>query len=348
MNMTLDIDLSPNDIVTRVRPPTGPKRHIFSRMEGNDLLLRIDNSSLERFTACPRSAEFSLIRSRERAPGGALNFGGAIHKALEELYRHGFGDENFALIQEAFVNHFVTSPQPNGEWRSVDYGLTVLQQYRKKYMSDLDIYHPASVEQAFSLPLCTIPVEQVWPYTCEELLGEAGNNDLVRVNNVHVYWSGKIDLIMQTKDSPLQVWDHKTTSMMGPTFFGDFFLSQQTMGYVWAAKQILETSNQINFLVNCLALRKPTKTGTAIEFERQLYSYAPEHIEEWTQDVQYLVCDFLTHIAQSYFPKATKWCFGKFGQCPYHDVCNLAAVPSREVMLASDTYSDVTWTPFAV
>ena len=65
-------------------------------------VMRIDNSSLEHFTTCARSAEYYLLNNRQlNRSKSALNFGSAIHECLELLYSAPEGTSHADLINQA-------------------------------------------------------------------------------------------------------------------------------------------------------------------------------------------------------------------------------------------------------
>lgn len=343
----LDKLFDTNQVTTSYVPPTkDPKRYIFKRIEGtNDLLLRIDNSSLERFVTCPRSAEYHLIEGREMPSSPAPAFGSRIHECLEYTYGHAFDEKTWRHCLRILETRYLEAPFPEDEWRTFDLAVDLMSRYFNKYQLDLHTNKPLSLERSFSLPLCTFQVNATLKVTGEKLLGEVGNQQLVYVNKVHVYWSGKIDMLMENRaNGIITVWDTKTTSMMGPSFWDDFKISNQIIGYVWAAKQLFNLDKYPPALINALGIRKPTKFGKQIELDRMPLVYDEYLVNEWIQDVQYLVLDFIAHLKQGYFPKATKWCLGKYSKCQYHSVC---CATSKEARLTELSYMhDVTWTPF--
>ena len=152
-----------------------------------------------------------------------------------------------------------------------------------------------------------------------------------------------MDLLATLGDSTIRVIDHKTTSMGGDTFFDDFTLSQQTVGYAWAASQLAGTP-VTEFLLNALMIRKPTRTGKGIEFERRSFFYPQYMQDEWKTDVLASVESFVFSMLHGSFPKYTKWCMGKYGSCQYHSVCS-SPPQARDFVLSTDMFSNVSWSP---
>ncbi len=81
------LNLSSTTALTDFTPKTEAKRRLLLTPldEPGHFLLVLDNSSLEKFTTCPKSAEYYLVAEREaQARNSALVFGGAIHAGLEK------------------------------------------------------------------------------------------------------------------------------------------------------------------------------------------------------------------------------------------------------------------------
>lgn len=289
--------------------------------------LLIDNSSLERFTTCPRSAEYYIVRKRESAdPKTALEFGKAIHEALAVRYADpepNYVDSAMESRQiERLAKSFEGIEIPEGEFRTYDRAVQMLQEYNKRYpMEPFKVLKTKdgkpAVELSFAVPL-----------------GMA--------DNIPIVWTGRIDLIVEW-DGQVWIGDHKTTSMLGANYFSEFYNSAQMSGYIWAASKLLGIPVRGVF-INALANRRPTKTGTPIEFARDRIYYLPENVEEWATNTLTICSDFIHNCDRDYFPQHMKWCVNKYGKCPYFDVCTLPP-EQRATMLGSNLFKDVTWSP---
>jgi hypothetical protein len=310
-------------------------------------ILRIDNSTLEKWQTCPRAAEYYVVNRREKPGSPALRFGKHMHKALETLGLHGNTPETLQRTKEQLTQLFMEDPNPEGDHRCLEYGIAVLEKYVVKYLGEtcsvVEHHGKPFVEVPFSLLLGAIEINNELAYSSQQLLGEGGDEPLY-VKKLYVFWSGKIDRLVSF-DGRKWIMDHKTTSMGGPTFYADFALSQQMVGYVWASREI--TKEPIaGAIIDALECRKITKTGKGVTFERQFYQYEEWHMDEWYHDVHSQIGSFVDQLVEGYFPKKTKWCMGKYGACPYHDVCTLP--PSqRKTLLNSSLFGPVTWSPLA-
>jgi len=323
---TLDLDI-PQSVPQEINSvPRGP---IISP-EG---IMRIDNSSLEHFATCARSAEYYLVRNKElNRSRAALSFGSLMHQLLESHYTEDILP-SYRVARAAQIIAETELPVEEGEWRTSE---RAMETYIS-YLATCEFDDFSIMRESDGKPLVEIYFEQA--------LGDVEFNaefNGIYHKTLRVLWTGRIDAVIET-GKEVFVMDHKTTTMLGPSFFADFENSQQTIGYTWAGQQFLGKPVAGLFL-NALAIRKPSKAGTPFERHTKRYLYSQDRLEEWQHNTLVLVSDFLSHLDRKYFPMQTKWCVGKYGQCPYFDVCTLPQ-PQREAMLTSNFYRDVTWTP---
>lgn len=293
----------------------------------------IDNSSLENFTSCSRRAQYYSILKREPAGfNAALFFGSVIHKALEHRMKRTptWEADQVNTITAAYAEN----PPPFEEWRTPDLALEVLTAYNKRWPIELEPFTVItdSVESSFRVLLGTAMLD------CALQTPDGP----VHVKAVNVFWTGRCDALINLYDSVF-VMDHKTASVTGESYYEDFNLSSQMLGYVWAARQ--RGIPAVGLYADVLETRRPSKTGKAIAQRRQPYWYSDFHLEEWRVDTFTLIQDFLEHWARDYFPKGTKWCHGKYGECPYWKVCSQDTTAGREQLLHGENYQPVTWSP---
>lgn len=326
-----------------------PKRPLLEHDKDHDYILRIDNTTLERFQTCARSAEFYCVNRRQSRDSAALAFGGAIHEGLAVLYRDGFNQITKAV--EVTLAKIKSTWQPEAdEWRTPQLACETIIDYAEKYKHDtikpITYDGELFVERAFSLYLGSIHLDRTLPQTAFELgvTMSEGQDQPLYINKLHILWSGRLDMAVTEGDDNVFVLDHKTTSIMGDQFFADFQLSQQMLGYVWAMRKLLPERNVIGTIVNAIAQRKPTKTGKSLEFKRQTFFQNLWMQEEWERDVMAGIERFVHSLCVGFFPKSPKWCFGKYGKCPYHEVCTLPP-DLRMSLLNSGEYVNVTWSP---
>lgn len=315
-----------------------------------DNCLFLDNTTLEKFTTCPRSAEYYTIHKRDiNRSSDATNYGSAIHEALAAHY---IGSD-LPSQHAALLKWFASNPQTSDDcWRTPDLAVELVTKYNKNYPGEVfeviktDEGKPM-VELPFAIPLGKVAYEAIVEGFYIDHFGNrtkytTGIAKNFEPREITIVWTGRIDALV-CENNMTFVLDHKTTSQMGAGYFDEFENSSQMLGYMWAAQHLLK-SKVHGVIINALCTRKPTKTGKGIEFQRNRIFPDSDRITEWHHDTLTIVSDFIMMAQRNYFPMHRKWCVGKYGKCPYYDVCTLPA-SQREQFIASDLYKDVTWSP---
>lgn len=317
-------------------------------VDGDTLL--IDNTTLETFTTCPRAAQYYFCLKRQTTrERSALKFGQIIHSALEARYlaaspMHAQSPAVEGVMLATVERAFADWSPPEDDFRNHSFAVELINRYGVTYPFEsfqvlrLPDGRPF-VEVPFAIPLGEIAINDTL------LVRDVASGEVAlrHVGTIKVLWTGKIDLAYES-NGQRYIMDHKTTSMMGPSFFSEFELSHQTHGYVWAAESILGQPFT-GYTINALATRKPTKTGKSLEFERKVYTVHRGLLTEWQTDCMHIVADCIEMVRRGYMPKHTKWCVGKYGQCQFHAVCSLPTPEHRDLMLHSGDYGPVTWSP---
>lgn len=294
-------------------------------VDGDTLLL--DNSSLEKVTTCPRSAELGLcLRKQGNTDRVALRFGGIAHKCLEARYRaasamyaqsQGVEQVMVAIAQQEYS---IWQP-PEDDYRNFDRMVDLIHHYGLTYpFEDFEVIKfpdgKPFVEVPFAYPLGVI-------------------------DGIKIVWIGKVDLAY-TLNGATFLMDHKTSSMA--TNMDEFLISHQFYGYAWALEQMLGRKVD-GVIINRIVCRKPTKTGIPFTFERKYIPIDRNLLAEWSQDCLHIIADFMESARRGYFPKHTTHCVAKFGTCEFHKVCQLGDKTQREMMLSSGEFVDRTWSP---
>ena len=346
----------------------------------------IDNSSCEKFVTCPQSAYNYLVLGREgQTRSAALTFGGALHAGLEKFLEWQWCQQgampargvtfcNPDVQDLAIVKHFCENPLPLDifpDYRTVESCLEVMKHYRfQAQLPDYqwEILSDASgpvVERAFELPLGVLEVgaEIDMPWLEFAELTATGNSvttgfparKKVFVSHIHVAWSGRVDAIVHA-NGMARICDHKTASDKRYLNPQKYHLANQTIGYVWAAKQLFPSLDVKGFLLNGIIFRKPTGAGSifdkgprggepALSFARYYYEYSDERLLWWANNALTIVSDFIHCLTRNEFPSHTAWCHGTYGPCPYLEVCEQDSPAMREALINSDRYKTVTWNP---
>lgn len=301
----------------------------------------IDNSTLELLTTCPRALEYNRLHRRVLAAAKpSLSFGSAIHLALEYRYRHCKNQPPDALEESeqarVLQSFFASNVPPEDDYRNLNWAIEVIKRYNATYNVEpfnilVDNKGEPMVEMPFALKL--------FDY----------DSRAIGLKNVPVYYSGRIDLPVMWSEF-LTIIDHKTTSMLGDYYFKEQRISPQLLGYCWAFEQL--TSRKVQaFCINAIRSRPmPQKPSGGIDrwwtenFQRHTEFVFPHQLEEWKTNTIALVKEFFWHYHHDYFPQKKKWCSGKYGLCPYYDVCDLP-FPERGTLLNSTLFADNDWSP---
>lgn len=350
-------------------PPSLPIRKLFHWTDDPEcpLVLTMDWSSLESLLACNRSAEYKLVHSKTTPTKSALIFGAAFHAALECFYKRDASatqESILALGGKAIQAEYALHPSTAiDDYRTADFCFSTFCHYVNQYFNEgiTPYIHEGKplVEFTFNLPVgrTSVPtsVFKQWG------LGKLTNNDdketywnaLGSKKLGHepltipcrIEWSGIIDALMLMADGEtLRVCDHKTSSIKTNALFDSYTVAMQPIGYVAAMRAAFPSFPIKGFLLNSVICRAPTKTGISYESYRRAYDYSEEQCNEWKSDLLALIGELLHNLATKNFPKKTNWCAGKYGACPYLDVCS-APASQRLMILNTGLYADNTWKP---
>lgn len=319
-----------------------------------DGCLFIDNSTLELLTTCPRAMQYSYLNKRIlNADRSALSFGEGIHKALEYRYHVAPNASDLTLEQRLTMTnilgaHFAEKPTPLDDHRTLELALNIMNEYNGRTLVEefkvlANDKNEPLVEMPFSVHLQNFYRNDAGWWEPITLKQSEQIEDKSRI--IVVYYIGRIDLVVERQS---RIWpvDHKTTSMMGPTWADEMAMSPQTEGYAWAIKKVTGQEPP-GCGINGIRVRRPAKTKRAVEeedFQRLWNYYEPGRLVEWERNTIALVEEFLWHHSRSFMPQKKKWCVGKYGRCQYYDICSLPP-DQRTRMLASNIYTDNTWSP---
>ena len=299
--------------------------------------MKIDNFALTMYQTCP--SKYDLRINQGWTPmrrSGALGFGGAIHEGLAAWHR-GEG------LAKALYAIEASWPQngPVDDFRTKEKCLTVMMEYARKYPSET-----FKVVQGPSGPLIEVPftLDTGMYLPCKlsfikERIAEFGvagscpgiplEDDMCNVCGGRcepIEYGGIFDGVVEFSGS-VYVLEHKSTSMLGSTYFRQFKPNNQVTGYAWAAAQMsgLPVGGAI---INAIGVYK----SGATKFERNITSRFPEEIIEWLDNV-YMVCVQLkTSQLTNHWSKSTNACT-LYGMCEYHSVHELGRENERQKLL---------------
>ncbi len=363
-----------------------------------DNCIFIDNSMIELLNTCPRALEYNRLHKRIlAAESPSLNFGSAIHLALEHRYKtcanlpaSPFDEAEIASILTDF---FEEKPAPVGDFRTLNWALEVVKKYNLIYGQEdfnlLEYEQPQTcshcngvgstfdkenqtrpcffcretgknklmVELPFALPLFAILLPSLLVR-----IDWDGDPKTLRPGEVGVFYSGRIDLPNLKEDNQVFVMDHKTTSLLGPTFFDDKKMSAQQKGYAWSFQKLTGMPVR-GYEVNAIRIKEPPqwitnggepkRGGRKQNLEewwreslvRERFLLAPGELDEWHSNVIELITEFFWRYTREFFPMKTNWCVAKYGRCPYFEVCTTQPPADRLLILNSGLYQENTWSP---
>lgn len=316
-------------------------------------VLEIDNSFIEKLTTCPRALQYAYLQ--KRIPSGdrpPLNFGSAIHAALEYRYKTLKNEpptflDNQDIFDKVLQPYFANNPQPEEDHRTLQFAYEIVEQYNSRYAHEpfsLMVKDDGSVmaEMSFAVPLFEFtPKSTQWSYE---------NNEYYTLEQepIKVIYTGRIDLPVLW-DNQIVIGDHKTTGMLGSFYMDGLKVSPQFEGYCWAFEQL--TGKKVSgFFINAIRTKskpgKPTKGWDSWwdeSFSRHKEYLRPGQLDEWKNNTIQLIKEFFYHYSNDFMPQKKKACT-MYGKCPYYDICYLPE-ESRQQMLKSDQFTNNEWSP---
>jgi hypothetical protein len=318
----------------------------FEYLPTTDGAFFIDNSFLEEAMSCSRLSQYVIFRRlRKSEPSSALAYGGAIHKALEQRYAAGPGlitneveDRMLTVLREAFSTWDV----PEGDFRTLEQAEAQIRAYNQFYQ--VESFTPVltesrGTEMPFAVPFGELLIEKevpIWDLP-------TGEKSIKFIDKLPIFFAGRVDLVFKTSSGELRFMDHKTSSLGGTSLFEPFYTGTQMKGYCWALSHLFGQPVR-SYVINALVGRRPTRTGKQFDFLRDVHTFHSEHIAEWEITAHELLDRLFASWLSNSWPMEPRWCVGKFGKCPFFDVCMLP--PSqREVMLNSGMFTHNSWNP---
>lgn len=328
------------------KTPPRPRRYLLKPTDTpGDYLMELSYSSLSEFIICPKRGENLLIHARkgQRSPI-AMSFGQCFHRLEELRLRHGWSGETRHLQLETISRWFLENPVPPEEYRNADRMAELITKYNRRYAHPgvplfddwprkVVQYEGAPfIERPFKLPLVSIPVNSTIPPEYHHTL--CADTPVTQLGTIHVILTGIIDTVI-SEAGLLWVVDHKTTSRGGSEFLSAFRLSLQTRLYVLFLHSIGLPVHGL--YLNGVICRKPTKTGTDLDWERHPFPYSPDLLEDARTSLISACEDLLHCLTRGSFPQTSLSFRSPCSGCAYHDNCCLPRA-QRAADLASDVY----------
>lgn len=277
-----------------------------------------DYSVLSTFQTCRKKYYWTYVRNlRPKIKGVALEFGGAIHEALDAYYINGGGENGLACAKTVFECNY--KDREGDKLRTVANGIKMLEWYSKKYASE--------------------------PF---KVLGKPETGFVFHVSD-NVLFGGRIDLPVEW-DGQLWIMEHKTTTRLTSGYFDQFELDRQVTGYIIAAENYFKDRKVMGCIVNVLEpwkeLIRPTAKSKTPEdhFLRKPITRSLMLKERFLLNTQRLVRDIQWCEENDEFQEAEKKevCQYYNRPCPYLQLCKYG---EDEKVIAND-YIVEKWEPF--
>ena len=225
--------------------------------------MKIDNSQLNLFINCPRAYRNRHILKLRKAVDDEremyLNWGGAIHKALEAYYKIKGREEALKIFNETYP------PLEGDKVRTPNNGITLLNNYFN--------YYEGNTNELGDKNLTTLEVEI---------------KDTFMIGDVE--WLVKIDRVVKC-NAGIFCQDHKSTTKSLYTFFNNFTPNMQVSGYVdYCIRKYGQCSG---FMPNVLwygqreRAYKGEPAGFHCQFQRDIVNRTKEQIDDFEKNVIY-------------------------------------------------------------
>jgi hypothetical protein len=232
-----------------------------------------------------------------------MEFGTAIHKALEVLFKTG----DIHLAEDA-LNGYSPLSGPQG-LSEEDFARArgTLAGYWKRWGNPQDKYEVIKVEKVFSFP----------------------------VEHSEYKMEGKIDVLLRDRASGvLQLWDHKTTSQLDEDYITQRWMDLQLHIYCIGALEGLgyEVRELVYDILAKPAIRlkqsetvaefteRCALTQGAEKYERPVFVVDPRVLEDTRREVAGWLAKIELAGATGFYGKNYKAC-KTFYRCPYWDLC---------------------------
>jgi len=280
----------------------------------------IDSSMLKDFIDCPSMYYLRHVLGQRKKTfdvqyHGKFDWGTCWHKVLE-LY-HKAGRDPIAGLQaiEAHYPEYLT-PAVDKHNRSKERMIKQFFAYVEKWRTQDDEWEILRSEQFFQL------------YDEEE----------------DFEWSGRMDNIRRNKHSKaVRVFDYKTASVMGGSYFTQHELGFQFPGYVWGADHIM-TDSVCEITVDVMYT-----LSASFDFFRRTFRYQPAHMKEWRKNVKYWR-DQLTFMLENHLHDPAAWGQNRnectrYGPCLFLDVHSVVPTRDTRLRLLQNDYMEDRWDP---
>lgn len=297
--------------------------------------MKIDNFALTMHQTCPSKYDLRIRQGwTSRGKSAALGFGGSLHSGMATWYKtHDLGQ---ALLA---IGNSWHDDQPVDDFRTKEKCITTMIEYSKKYPSE-----SFTVVGAPENPMIEVPFTIELDGLCIPFCNSCG---CMQPGFTETYcqkcgdplepieYGGIFDGLIEFSNQ-VYILEHKSTSVLGSTYFNQFKPNNQVCGYIWGAGKL--SGKKVNgALINAIGIYK----AGATKFERDITSRSDTAIAEWKKSVQMTCAEIRFHERHGFWPLRTMACT-LYGRCEFHDVHVLEHEAEREKRLEND-YVRAVW-----
>jgi len=271
-----------------------------------------DYTMLSTFLECRKKYYYRMVRHlTPKVTSAPLEFGGAIHKALEMWYNSNSMDKAIAIFRETYKD------REGDSLRTQENGEKLLRWYAKVYAKE-PFTLAAKPEIGFVYPIGDI------------------------------LYAGRIDLPVRW-GKELWIVEHKTASVLNFNYFKQFDLDFQITGYILCAEAYFG-EKCFGCVVNALQPWKETKrvtekTKKAEEhFYRDPKTRTTQLRERFKLNVQRYVRDILWCEKENEFYECERkdQCYSYNSECPFKTLC----MYGEDHRVIEREYKVEKWEPF--
>ena len=286
----------------------------LEKTEEGKYIVKID-ASLIKESACERRLWYMLFRGlRKRNSNHKMEYGTAVHKALESYY--GDGDKDKAI--NAAIDHYADVLVPDKDFRDLAHLVNLLNQYFK-LDTGLEVKRD---------PEPLLEMRFAYPYRQTEKLD--------------ILFCGTIDFVGTYFGRPVIV-DHKSTAAYNTSaYFASYKVSPQLMFYnlIW---NTMFPDDYIGCMINGIFLGRSNKN----KFERsEIFEFSKDRLTKFQAYVDDLVdrlvakfdehSDDLDKEPENIFLSNFASCETRFGLCSFSPLCTANNKDDRQSIIEMD------------
>jgi len=262
------------------------------------MIMYVDSTKIRSFLSCRKHYELRHIKHFAPITVSApLSFGKAWHTIAEQLAKGATAEEAKTLYKEIYTN------ETNDELRTVNKGVELIDLYVRKYTKEPFTY--LHTETPFALPF-----------------GE------------DVVLCGKEDAIIKWNDE-IYVFERKTTSRLGITFFEKFRHDYQIDIYCLACRELI--GRCAGAVIDAIRVCKP-KAKMEVDLVRDVVGRTDRELDEASVELIKIINDMQNPKTQFYKNKGN--CFA-YGSCEFLPICQSHENPK----VIRDFYKQSKWNP---